>query len=66
MREYLRHYKDDRPERLAHPYFQRPSPETLLIDEIETLWSAIVDNDDWSLFEAKLNGIAEKRKALLG
>ncbi|HBH90845.1 protein adenylyltransferase SelO family protein [Ponticaulis sp.] len=66
VREYLRHYKDDRPERLAHPYFQRPSPETLLIDEIETLWSAIVDNDDWSLFEAKLNGIAEKRKALLG
>ncbi len=66
VREYLRHYKPDCPERLTHAYFQRSCPETLLIDEIEELWSAIADHDDWSLFESKLEGIAQKRKALLG
>jgi len=35
-------------------YFQQAAPESLLIDEIETIWSAIADHDDWSLFEAKL------------
>ena len=54
----------DKPERLAHAYFQRRSPETLLIDEIEHLWSAIADEDDWSLFHAKLDGIARKRDAM--
>lgn len=54
------------PERLEHDYFARPTPETLLIDEIEELWAAIAERDDWSLFEAKLAGIAQKRKALLG
>ncbi len=54
------------PERLSHPYFRRTTPETLLIDEIEHLWDAIADEDDWSLFHAKLDGISDKRKALLG
>lgn len=54
----------DRPERLDQPYFARAKPETLLIDEIEHLWSAIADDDDWSLFHAKLDGIAVKREVL--
>lgn len=37
-----------------HPYFQQPVPVTLLIDEIESLWKAIDQRDDWSLFENKL------------
>ncbi|HWL86549.1 MAG TPA: hypothetical protein VNO21_12145, partial [Polyangiaceae bacterium] len=45
---------------LEHPYFaSRTSPCTLLIDEIETIWDAIAERDDWSLFEAK---IAEMRE----
>ena len=54
----------EQPERLDHAYFQRSTPETLLINEIETLWDAIADHDDWSLFQAKLNGIAMKREAM--
>jgi uncharacterized protein YdiU (UPF0061 family) len=54
------------PERLADPYFQRPRPCTLLIDEIETLWDAIAARDDWSLFAAKLEQIAEMRRTLRG
>ena len=49
--------------RLALPYFARPEPETLLYDEIETLWAAIADHDDWSLFEAKQARIGEAREA---
>jgi uncharacterized protein YdiU (UPF0061 family) len=53
-----------RPERLAHPYFQRATPVSLVIDEVEGLWAPIAERDDWSLFEAKLAGISEMREAL--
>ncbi len=56
--------RDDAAARLAHRYFQRPAPHTMLIDEVETLWSAIADKDDWSLFQAKLEQLAEMRDAL--
>ncbi len=34
-----------------------PKPCTLLIDEIETIWSAIAERDDWAPFEAKIASI---------
>lgn len=30
-----------------HPYFQGPAPETMLIDEVEAIWAAIDQRDDW-------------------
>jgi uncharacterized protein YdiU (UPF0061 family) len=39
---------------LATPYFQRPSPCSLLIDEIEQIWDGIAKNDDWRPFDAKV------------
>lgn len=45
------------PERLQSPYFQRSAPCSLLIDEIEALWSAIAERDDWGPFEAKVADI---------
>lgn len=48
---------------LKHPYFQRPKPVTMVIDEVETLWAPIAERDDWSLFEAKLRDVAELRDA---
>ena len=53
-----------RAERLRHPYFQRAAPASLVIEEVETLWAAIAERDDWSLFEAKLAAIADMRDAL--
>jgi uncharacterized protein YdiU (UPF0061 family) len=50
--------------RLDHSYFQRPTPHTLLIEEVENLWAPIAERDDWSLFEAKLVQIADLREAL--
>jgi uncharacterized protein YdiU (UPF0061 family) len=38
-------------------YFDRDGPCTLLIDEIESIWRAIAERDDWSAFEAKIADI---------
>ncbi len=43
---------------LAHPYFQAPSPCTLLIEEVEALWAPIAAQDDWSGLDGKLAHIA--------
>lgn len=53
-------------EHLAHPYWRRVTPHTMLIQEVETLWAAIAERDDWSLFDAKLSQLAEMRAALGG
>jgi uncharacterized protein YdiU (UPF0061 family) len=54
LRRALEAYAPAAPERLAEPYFQRGVPCSLLIDEIEALWSAIAEHDDWAPFEAKV------------
>jgi uncharacterized protein YdiU (UPF0061 family) len=46
---------------LTAPYFARPEPEELLHDEIEAIWAAIADRDDWSPFETKLAAIEAAR-----
>lgn len=51
-------------EALQHDYFQRERPCTLLIEEIESIWDAVAQDDDWSPFEAKLLEIEEMRSAL--
>ncbi|MET0744946.1 MAG: protein adenylyltransferase SelO [Microvirga sp.] len=43
--------------RLDHPYFARPAPCTMLIEEVEDLWTPIAEADDWSAFEGKLADI---------
>jgi serine/tyrosine/threonine adenylyltransferase len=63
-RELEQRTRDDAGERLAHAYFQRETPHAMSIDEVEKLWSAIAERDDWSLFEAKLAQMAEMRAAL--
>jgi len=47
----------DRPERLGLPPFAVGEPETMLIDEVEAIWSRIAEADDWSAFEAKIAAI---------
>ncbi len=49
--------------RLDHDYFTRERPCTMLIDEVEALWTPIADSDDWSAFHAKLADIAAMREA---
>jgi uncharacterized protein YdiU (UPF0061 family) len=51
---------------LSHPYFAGEGPCTLLIDEIEALWSAIASQDDWRPLTAKLEAIAAIPKSESG
>lgn len=51
------------PKRLSHPYFSG-APCTMLIDEVEAIWAAIAERDDWSALSGKLAGIAAMREAL--
>ncbi len=39
-------------------------PCSMLIDEVESIWSAIADNDDWSVLEAKVASIRAMGEAL--
>lgn len=47
-----------------HPVFLRTTPVSLVIGEVEALWAAIAERDDWSLFEQKLADIDALRNAL--
>ncbi len=52
-----------RPDR---PYFKRPTPCTMLIEEVERIWAPIAAEDDWSVFHAKMAAIAEMAEAYRG
>jgi hypothetical protein len=49
---------------ITHVYWQRPLPVSMLIDEVEAIWAAIAERDDWTPFETKLADIAELGAAL--
>jgi uncharacterized protein YdiU (UPF0061 family) len=53
-----------RPDRLAHPYFARRTPASLVIAHVEEIWAAIAERDDWSIFEATCADIDQLRAAL--
>jgi uncharacterized protein YdiU (UPF0061 family) len=48
---------------LDHAYFSGSTPCTMLIEEVEQIWSPIAERDDWSPFTAKLAGIARMAEA---
>jgi uncharacterized protein YdiU (UPF0061 family) len=49
---------------LGHPYWSDPAPCSMLIDEVESIWGAIADNDDWGPFEAKIEAIRRMGDAM--
>jgi uncharacterized protein YdiU (UPF0061 family) len=55
-----------RPERLSSAYFARPDPQELIYEEIEQIWSAVAERDDWGPFNGKLAAIEGMRAALAG
>ncbi|WP_099864601.1 protein adenylyltransferase SelO [Pararhizobium haloflavum] len=48
----------------ASDYFDGSAPCTMLVDEVERIWSFIDENDDWTAFHEKCSQIAAMRKAL--
>lgn len=49
---------------LEHPYWSDPEPCSMHIDEVEAIWSAIADRDDWRPFEAKIAAIRRMSDAM--
>lgn len=43
--------------RLELPYFQGERPQSMLIDEVEAIWSAIDERDDWSPLRNKVEAV---------
>lgn len=57
----LMEHEPDRIERLEHPMFAAREPEEMLIDEVEVIWAAVADADDWAPFQAKLDRLEAAR-----
>jgi uncharacterized protein YdiU (UPF0061 family) len=57
LRDRLARYEARSTKSLDHPYFQCDSPCTILIHEIEAIWTAIATADDWSPLTAKIADI---------
>ncbi len=64
VRAALLGHQPERPERLAHPYFSGAGPASLLIEEVEEIWSAIARADDWGPFRTHMARIETARQAL--
>lgn len=63
LRKLLNNYQPERPKRLQHEYFAAETPQTLLIDQVESLWQPIAENDDWQEFEQIIIRIGQARLA---
>jgi uncharacterized protein YdiU (UPF0061 family) len=63
VKSRLANYATAQPAYLKHPYFAGDAPCTLIIDEIEAIWSAIADHDHWKPLTDKLSAIAAMAQA---
>jgi uncharacterized protein YdiU (UPF0061 family) len=64
VRKLLMTHAAERPERLAHAYFSEGRPASMLIDEVEALWTAIAGADDWAPFYKHMERIETARQAV--
>jgi serine/tyrosine/threonine adenylyltransferase len=48
----------------SHPYWSDQGPCSMHIEEVETIWSAIADGDDWQPFEDKVRAIRRLGEAM--
>ena len=50
---------------LDHPLWREDAPPTLVIEEVERVWAAIDERDDWAPFEQKVAEIRRLGGALV-
>ena len=48
----------------SHPYWSDPAPCSMYIDEVEKIWSAIADHDDWRSFDEKVTAVRRMGEAM--
>ena len=51
---------------LDHPYWSDPGPCSMHIDEVEAIWAAIDERDDWAPFDAKIAAVRRMGEAMRG
>jgi len=50
----------------AHPYWLGDTAQSMLIDEVEAIWAAIAERDDWAPLTAKVAAVRAMGEALRG
>ena len=55
---------DGRQQPPSHAYWSGVQPCSMHIEEVEQIWSAIAENDDWAPLEAKIAAIRRMRDAM--
>ena len=48
----------------SHPYWSGSGPCSMAIEEVEAIWSAIAERDDWRPFEEKLTAVRQMGEAM--
>jgi uncharacterized protein YdiU (UPF0061 family) len=48
----------------SHPYWSDAEPCSMHIDEVEAIWSAIAESDDWQPFEEKVTAVRRMGEAM--
>jgi uncharacterized protein YdiU (UPF0061 family) len=48
----------------SHPYWSGPGPCSMHIDEVEAIWSAIAERDDWQPFNDKVTAVRRMGEAM--
>jgi len=48
----------------SHPYWSDPAPCSMHIEEVEAIWSAIAERDDWQPFEDKVTAVRRMGAAM--
>lgn len=48
----------------SHPYWSDSAPCSMHINEVEAIWSAIADRDDWRPFEEKITAVRRMGEAM--
>jgi hypothetical protein len=56
----------EEPAARSHSYWSDLEPCSMHIDEVETIWSAIAERDDWEPIKRKVNAIRRMGEAMRG
>jgi uncharacterized protein YdiU (UPF0061 family) len=60
----LAHALEGRERPQSHPYWSDPEPCSMHIDEVEAIWSAIAEHDNWKPFEDKVTAVRRMGEAM--
>ncbi len=52
-----------RPAGIQHEYWADPAPQSLMIDDVEAIWAAIDQSDDWAPLDAKIAALRRMGEA---